>query len=166
MTVRPKKSEPATPSVDAIIMDLAARYWRPALLAIIISLAGSAVNFHYRLSAVEEKLRHLPLSKVSEPFIVVHGIAEGDGQNRSTLVTTDVTTDIFEARLGPTTAERPTYYIELPPGRILTKIENNMRYANMTSRWTRLPGTQVWYYRNRLMPGVVLPVRFTSTLVQ
>ena len=88
-------------SSDTLIADLAVRHWRRVVGAVGLVLVGFIVswllhekefqNMRNRLSVVEEKLSHPHASEVSEPYMVMHGIAEGDGQNRYALATIDVT---------------------------------------------------------------------------
>ena len=165
-----KSKEPDKSLLDSFFGELAARYWPRAVWIIVLGvgagLAGVAVDFHHRLNVVEDKLKHLQISK---PFVAVYGISDMNGENRHMLGSIKVEQDIFEAELGPVTEERPTVYIELPPGRILTKIENNMIRRNITHHWIRIQGTQVWYLDfegSGLKAGFSFPLRFTSTLVQ
>ena len=165
-----KSKEPDKSLLDSFFGELAARYWSRVVWIIVLGagagLVGVAVDFHHRLNVVEDKLKHLQISK---PFVAVYGISDTNGENRHMLGSIEVEQDIFEATLGPVTEERSTVYIELPSGRILTKIENNMLYANITHHWIRIQGTQVWYFDNGvggLMAGFAFPLRFTSTLVQ
>ena len=149
------------------------------LASILIFFAGAAVtllvgsflheeeftDIKKRLTTIEAALTQS--GQLRESYLVTHGIADNTGVNRLPLGTIDATENTFHADLGPTTEDRRTWYIELPPGRTLTQVRRSSGYYDITEAWTRFPGTRVWYFSRRgLFPGAPDSAWFTTTKVE
>lgn len=145
------------------------------LISVVVSVASFLTSWFLHkkeFAAIDKRLTTIEAAltqsgQLREPYLVTHGIAHNTGENKLPLGTIDATENTFHADLGPTTEDRRTWYVELPPGRTLTQIRDSSGYQDITYLWARSPGTRVWYFNTRgRPPGDSIGVVFTTKKVE